>query len=143
MPPLAGDGWMIVGDSAGFLNSQRLKGIHLAIRAACSPLKPPLKPWSHNNFSAAKLKEYKEAVDASWINDELWEVRNFHQGFENGLLSGLLHTACSSSPAAAACMKFIRAHAATRHGASDQLPADGGKHAHLIGKAKGDRQAHL
>ncbi len=33
MPPLAGDGWMIVGDSAGFLNAQRLKGIHLAIKS--------------------------------------------------------------------------------------------------------------
>ena len=33
MPPLGGDGWMIVGDSAGFLNSQRLKGIHLAIKS--------------------------------------------------------------------------------------------------------------
>ena len=33
MPPLAGDGWMILGDSAGFLNSQRLKGIHLAIKS--------------------------------------------------------------------------------------------------------------
>src|SRR5215472_11827772 len=29
LPPLAGDGWMVVGDSAGFVNSQRLKGIHL------------------------------------------------------------------------------------------------------------------
>src|SRR5208283_3028782 len=26
IPPVAGDGWMILGDSAGFLNSQRLKG---------------------------------------------------------------------------------------------------------------------
>src|SRR5580698_6589284 len=33
IPPLAGDGWMILGDSAGFLNSQRLKGIHLAIKS--------------------------------------------------------------------------------------------------------------
>ncbi len=33
IPPLAGDGWMIVGDSAGFVNSQRLKGIHLAIKS--------------------------------------------------------------------------------------------------------------
>src|ERR1700726_1530690 len=28
LPPLTGDGWMILGDSAGFLNSARLKGIH-------------------------------------------------------------------------------------------------------------------
>ena len=34
MPPLAGNGWMIVGDSASFLNSQCLKGIHLAIKSA-------------------------------------------------------------------------------------------------------------
>ena len=33
IPPLAGDGWMVLGDSAGFLNSQRLKGIHLAIKS--------------------------------------------------------------------------------------------------------------
>ncbi len=33
MPKLAGKGWMILGDSASFLNSQRLKGIHLAIKS--------------------------------------------------------------------------------------------------------------
>jgi len=33
LPPLGGNGWMIVGDSAGFLNSARLKGIHLAIKS--------------------------------------------------------------------------------------------------------------
>ena len=26
LPPLAGDGWMIIGDSAGFLNSRTTKG---------------------------------------------------------------------------------------------------------------------
>src|SRR3989454_5063014 len=34
IPPVAGDGWMILGDSAGFLNSQPLKGIHLAIKSS-------------------------------------------------------------------------------------------------------------
>ena len=33
IPPVAGNGWMILGDSAGFLNSARLKGIHLAIKS--------------------------------------------------------------------------------------------------------------
>ena len=33
MPKLAGKGWMILGDSASMLNSQRLKGIHLAIKS--------------------------------------------------------------------------------------------------------------
>ena len=35
MPRIYGNGWMLLGDSASFLNSQRLKGIHLAIRAGC------------------------------------------------------------------------------------------------------------
>ncbi len=33
MPRLAGDGFLIVGDSGGLLNSQRLKGIHLAMKS--------------------------------------------------------------------------------------------------------------
>ena len=33
MPRLYGDGFMILGDSGGFLNGARLKGIHLAIKS--------------------------------------------------------------------------------------------------------------
>ena len=33
MPRLYGDGFLIVGDAAGIMNSMRLKGIHLAIRS--------------------------------------------------------------------------------------------------------------
>ena len=39
VPPVAGDGWMILGDSAGLVNSQRLKGIHLAIKSGMKPRK--------------------------------------------------------------------------------------------------------
>ncbi len=49
LPPLAGDGWMIIGDSAGFLNSARLKGIHLAIKSGmlASPISPPMEARRH------------------------------------------------------------------------------------------------
>src|SRR6185295_4948210 len=33
MPKLAGDGFLLIGDTAGLLNSQRLKGIHLAMKS--------------------------------------------------------------------------------------------------------------
>src|SRR5262249_58011373 len=33
MPQLSADGVMIIGDSAGMLNGERLKGIHIAIKA--------------------------------------------------------------------------------------------------------------
>jgi electron-transferring-flavoprotein dehydrogenase len=32
-------------------------------------------------------------VEASWIRDELWPVRNFHQAFDHGLFAGMLQAA--------------------------------------------------
>jgi electron-transferring-flavoprotein dehydrogenase len=139
MTPLAGDGWMIVGDSAGFLNSQRMKGIHLAIKSGMLAAETAFDALLANNFSADKLKQYKESVDASWIKDELWEVRNFHQGFENGLVAGLFHTALQQITGGRGLHEVYPMHAGhTRMKHLDQLPADGGNRAQLLGKAKGD-----
>ena len=114
MPPLAGNGWMIVGDSASFLNSQRLKGIHLAIKSGMLAAETAFAALLENNFTTAHLHQYKESVDSSSIKDELWEVRNFHQGFENGLVSGMMHTALQQITGGAACMRFIPRTQATR-----------------------------
>src|ERR1043165_9035065 len=93
MPPLAGNGWMIVGDSASLLNSQRLKGIHLAIKSGMLAAETAFAALLENNFSEERLLQYKEAVDSSWIREELWEVRTSLLSFEKGLLPGLFHTA--------------------------------------------------
>src|SRR5258707_10876510 len=61
MPPLAGNGWMIVGDSASFLNSQRLKGIHLAIKSGMLAAETAFGALLENNFTEARLKQYKRA----------------------------------------------------------------------------------
>ncbi len=139
IPPLAGNGWMIVGDSAGLLNSQRLKGIHLAIKSGMLAAETAFSAMLHNNYTADWLWQYKIAVDASWIKDELWEVRNFHQGFENGLVPGLLHTALQQLTGGRGLHEIYPAHAGhTRMKHLDQLPADGGNRAQILGKAKGD-----
>jgi electron-transferring-flavoprotein dehydrogenase len=139
IPPLAGDGWMIVGDSAGFLNSQRLKGIHLAIKSGMLAAETAFSALRHNNFTAERLGQYQAAVDASWIKDELWEVRNFHQGFEKGLVPGLLHTALEQLTGGRGLHEVYLTepgHKRMQH--LDQLPADGGNRAHMLGQAKGD-----
>jgi electron-transferring-flavoprotein dehydrogenase len=82
MPPLAGNGWMIVGDSASFLNSQRLKGIHLAIKSGMLAADAAFAALVGDDCSAKQLASFQHAVDASWIKQELYPVRNFHQGFE-------------------------------------------------------------
>jgi electron-transferring-flavoprotein dehydrogenase len=139
MPPLAGDGWMIVGDAAGFLNSQRLKGIHLGIKSGMLAAEAAFEALLANNFSAAQLKAFKEKVDASWIRDELWEVRNFHQGFEHGLLHGLFHATLQQLTGGRGLHAIYTTQAGHRRMEHlDQLPADGGNRAQLLGKARGD-----
>jgi electron-transferring-flavoprotein dehydrogenase len=90
MPRIYGNGWMLLGDSASFLNSQRLKGIHLAIKSGMLAAEAAFDALVSGNSSADTLSEYKAAVDRSWIREELWPVRNFHQGFEHGLLEGMV-----------------------------------------------------
>jgi electron-transferring-flavoprotein dehydrogenase len=139
MPPLAGNGWMIVGDSAGFLNSQRLKGIHLAIKSGMLAAETAFEAMVANNFSAQKLQDFKLKVDTSWIKDELWQVRNFHQGFEKGMLHGLFHTALQQMTGGRGLYEVYPTHAGhKRMKRLSELPSDGGERANLLGKAKGD-----
>jgi electron-transferring-flavoprotein dehydrogenase len=93
MPKLAGKGWMILGDSASFLNSQRLKGIHLAIKSGMLAAETAFESMRVGDNSSTALAAYESRVEGSWIKEELYPVRNFHQGFEHGLLPGLAHSA--------------------------------------------------
>jgi electron-transferring-flavoprotein dehydrogenase len=93
MPKLAGKGWMILGDSASLLNSQRLKGIHLAIKSGMLAAETAFESMRVGDNSSTALAAYQSRVEGSWIKEELYPVRNFHQGFEQGLWSGLAHSA--------------------------------------------------
>ena len=92
MPKLAGKGWMILGDSASMLNSQRLKGIHLAIKSGMLAAETAFESMLVGDNSRVALSAYESRVEGSWIKEELYPVRNFHQGFEHGLLPGLVHS---------------------------------------------------
>jgi electron-transferring-flavoprotein dehydrogenase len=92
MPKLAGKGWMILGDSGSMLNSQRLKGIHLAIKSGMLAAETAFESMRVGDQSSGALGAYQSRVEGSWIKEELYPVRNFHQGFENGLLGGLVHS---------------------------------------------------
>lgn len=139
IPPVAGNGWMILGDSAGFLNSQRLKGIHLAIKSGMLAAETAFEALKKNDSSAATLGQFQKKVDASWIRDELWKTRNFHQGFENGFLAGMFHAALQQFTGGRGLWNRYGAHAGhERMQKLAALPADGGAEAHLLGPARGD-----
>jgi electron-transferring-flavoprotein dehydrogenase len=90
MPRLSGDGFLLVGDSAGMLNSQRLKGIHLAMKSGMLAAETIFEGLREGDTGAGALARYEEKVAASWIRKELWAVRNFHQAFDHGLFGGML-----------------------------------------------------
>ena len=90
-PPAAGEGWLLIGDSAGLVNSQRLKGIHLAIQSGVLAAEAIFAGWRARD--PAVTRRYPERLAASAIRRELWSVRNFHQGFAHGLAPGLLNGA--------------------------------------------------
>ena len=139
VPPLAGDGWLMVGDSAGLLNSQRLKGIHLAIKSGMLAAETGFESMVKNDYSAAALSSYQRRVDASWIKTELWRVRNFHQGFEHGFWAGLLHTGLQQITAGRGLYaRYTGQPGYKRMAPLKSLPADGGSEKHLIGPARGD-----
>jgi electron-transferring-flavoprotein dehydrogenase len=139
IPPVAGEGWMILGDSAGFLNSQRLKGIHLAIKSGMLAAETALEALKKNDFSAAFLNAYQQKVENSWIKEELWKVRNFHQGFEHGFLRGMIHAGIQQFTGGRGVRsRYLGTAGYTRMKKLSQLPADGNGEAHLLGPAKGD-----
>jgi electron-transferring-flavoprotein dehydrogenase len=139
IPPLAGDGWMVLGDSAGFLNSQRLKGIHLAIKSGMLAAETAFDCMVQDDFSLNLLGTFQDRVEKSWIKTELWPVRNFHQGFESGFVSGMFHAGIQQFTGG----RGLHAHYTNEAGHRrmeplKRLPADGGPEARIIGPAKGD-----
>ncbi len=89
IPQFHGDGFLIAGDAAGFLNSQRLKGIHTAIKSGMLAAQSIFEALLVGDFSKQQLKRYRQLISESWITTELKRVRNFHSAFKHGRWLGL------------------------------------------------------
>jgi electron-transferring-flavoprotein dehydrogenase len=139
MPQIAGNGWMLLGDSASFLNSQRLKGIHLAIKSGMLAAETAFEALLQGDTSAAVLGAYKARVDASWIREELYAVRNFHQGFEHGLIDGMLKAGIQQVMRGSNLgPDFTNESGYMRMKRQDELSPWGDGREHFLGNAKGD-----
>ena len=91
-----GDGIMIVGDSAGFVEVASLKGIHYAMQSGMFAARTAFDALKRKDTSAATLKEYDALVDGSFITADLKERRNMRLTFQKnnfyiaGLKAGLM-----------------------------------------------------
>jgi electron-transferring-flavoprotein dehydrogenase len=89
IPRVYMDGALIAGDAAGFLNSMRLKGIHLAMHTGMLAAESAFEAIRGGDTSAAALKRYQKKIDAGPVRSELYPTRNVHQAFGYGLFAGL------------------------------------------------------
>jgi len=94
-PQLFFDGGLIVGDAANFVNSMRLKGIHLAMRSGMLAAETAFEAVRAGDVSARMLSSYKRRVDESAIKTELYPVRNVHQAFSKGTTIGSMFAGVS------------------------------------------------
>ena len=77
LPKLAFPGGMLVGCDAGFLNGVKIKGSHLALKTGQLAAEAIVAAFKSGDEGHNELSGYQEAVNASWVHDEMYRSRNF------------------------------------------------------------------
>jgi electron-transferring-flavoprotein dehydrogenase len=123
MPRNTVDGVLIIGDSGSFLDSQRLKGIHLAMKSGMLAAETIFQALKTGDTSARTLGIFQDRINQSYIRDELWKVRNFHQSFQHGMFRGFIQSAFQQVSGGRGLVDPMRSEAGYKH----YKKLDGGK----------------
>jgi electron-transferring-flavoprotein dehydrogenase len=83
-----GDGLLVVGDAAGYVEVSSLKGIHYAMLSGILAARQVFTALRSGDTSEAGLAGYTAAVDASAIMRDLRERRNMRLAFKSGFALG-------------------------------------------------------
>ncbi len=90
MPKLYGPGFLLTGESAGLVNMQRLKGLHLAMHSGVLAAETLFAALLSGDYSANALKDYQKRFETSTAHEEMYRAGNYRQGFEKSLYKGLV-----------------------------------------------------
>jgi electron-transferring-flavoprotein dehydrogenase len=83
-----GDGLVVVGDSAGFVDVPSLKGIHYAMQSGMFAARAIHAALTAGDAASAGLAAYDAMVNGSYIADDLRRTRNVRLAFTDGLWLG-------------------------------------------------------
>ena len=89
VPKLVFPGGLIIGDSANLFNTQKIKGLHLAMRSGMLAAETILDCLLADDFTESRLDQYQTAMSNSREMKDLYKARNFHQTMQRGLYRGL------------------------------------------------------
>jgi electron-transferring-flavoprotein dehydrogenase len=84
----SGDGVLLVGDAAGFVDVPSLKGIHYAMQSGVYAARAAFAALQANDLSGAALAAYDRTVDESFIAADLYRTRNMRLAFKDGVYAG-------------------------------------------------------
>jgi electron-transferring-flavoprotein dehydrogenase len=83
-----GDGLIVVGDSAGYVEVASLKGIHYAVKSGIEAARAIFSALKADDTSAQGLASYTASIDGSYIMSDLKKTRNMRLAFKRGFYGG-------------------------------------------------------
>ena len=83
-----GDGVLLVGGAAGFVDVPSLKGIHYAMQSGIYAARAAFGAWRDGRVTAQQLASYDRMVDESYLRDDLYRTRNMRLAFRDGFYRG-------------------------------------------------------
>eukprot|EP00814_Leptocylindrus_danicus_P019502 CAMPEP_0116005720 /NCGR_PEP_ID=MMETSP0321-20121206/1321_1 /TAXON_ID=163516 /ORGANISM="Leptocylindrus danicus var. danicus, Strain B650" /LENGTH=577 /DNA_ID=CAMNT_0003474177 /DNA_START=1385 /DNA_END=3118 /DNA_ORIENTATION=+ len=105
IPKLTFPGGALIGCSAGFLNSIKIKGTHTAIKSGMVAAEAAFEQLTadvsnivaesgeiNSEEPALELTSYEQGMEKSWVYEELHQVRNCNAAFHYGFIPGLLYS---------------------------------------------------
>jgi electron-transferring-flavoprotein dehydrogenase len=88
IPRLDFPGGALIGDTAGFLNVPKIKGSHTAMKSGMVAAEAVFA-----RLGGSAGAQVRQALEQSWVWDELYRVRNIRPSFRLGLWGGLAYSA--------------------------------------------------
>jgi electron-transferring-flavoprotein dehydrogenase len=83
-----GDGILLAGDAAGFVDVPSLKGIHYAMQSGIFAARTAYAALKAGDTSAGALAPYDRLVNDSYIIRDLYRTRNMRLAFKDGFYLG-------------------------------------------------------
>lgn len=83
-----GNGCVVLGDSAGYVEVASLKGVHYAVESGILAARAIFDALKRGDVSQATLSAYDQAVDRSFIVSDLRARRNMRLAFKSGFYMG-------------------------------------------------------
>lgn len=84
----SGDGVVILGDAAGYVDVPSLKGIHYALQSGMFAARAIFQALKSGEPNAARLAAYDRMVNESYIIKDMKKTRNMRLAFKDGFYVG-------------------------------------------------------